>query len=155
MKQLGHDIILISSGAVAAGFGLLGYRSRPKALAAKQAAAAVGQGLLMQTYISAFRSFDIVTGQLLLTRADFYDRERFRNLFATISTLLERGVLPIINENDSISVEELTFGDNDLLSALVAGFLHADALIILTDINGLYDKHPNHPKAKNIIFSQK
>ncbi|CUA80720.1 glutamate 5-kinase [Anoxybacillus suryakundensis] len=152
MKQLGHDIILISSGAVAAGFGLLGYRSRPKALAAKQAAAAVGQGLLMQTYISAFRSFDIVTGQLLLTRADFYDRERFRNLFATISTLLERGVLPIINENDSISVEELTFGDNDLLSALVAGFLHADALIILTDINGLYDKHPNHPEAKKYHF---
>ncbi|EMT46494.1 glutamate 5-kinase [Anoxybacillus flavithermus] len=152
MKQLGHDIILISSGAVAAGFGLLGYRSRPKALAAKQAAAAVGQGLLMQKYISAFRSFDIVTGQLLLTRADFYDRERFRNLFATISTLLERGVLPIINENDSIAVEELTFGDNDLLSALVAGFLHADALIILTDINGLYDKHPNHPEAKKYYF---
>ncbi len=76
----------------------------------------------MQSYISAFRSFGIVTGQLLLTRADFYDRERFRNLFATISTLLERGVLPIINENDSVSVEELTFGDNDLLSALVSGF---------------------------------
>jgi len=152
MKQLGHDVILISSGAVAAGFGLLGYRSRPKTIAGKQAAAAVGQGVLMQSYISAFRSFDIVTGQLLLTRADFYDRDRFRNLFATISTLLDRGVLPIINENDSVSVEELTFGDNDLLSALVSGFLHADALIILTDINGLYDQHPSHPEAKKYHF---
>ncbi|GAA3883042.1 glutamate 5-kinase [Anoxybacillus suryakundensis] len=152
MKQLGHDIILISSGAVAAGFGLLGYRSRPKTIAGKQAAAAVGQGMLMQSYISAFRSFDIVTGQLLLTRADFYDRERFRNLFTTISTLLDRGVLPIINENDSVSVDELTFGDNDLLSALVSGFLHADALIILTDINGLYDQHPSHPEAKKYHF---
>ncbi|MBB3908471.1 glutamate 5-kinase [Anoxybacillus rupiensis] len=142
LKQLGHDVILISSGAVAAGFSQLGYRFRPQTVAGKQAAAAVGQGLLMQSYISAFRSFGIVIGQLLLTREDFYSRERFHNLFSAISELLDRGVLPIINENDSVSVEELTFGDNDLLSALVSGFLHADALIILTDINGLYDGNP-------------
>ncbi|MBB5323148.1 glutamate 5-kinase [Anoxybacillus tepidamans] len=152
LKQLGHEVILISSGAVAAGFGVLGYRSRPKTTAGKQAAAAVGQGLLMQSYISAFRAFGIVTGQLLLTREDFYNRDRFRNLFSTMTTLLERGVLPIINENDSISVEELTFGDNDLLSALVSGFLHADALIILTDINGLYDQNPKRPEAKKYHF---
>ncbi|WP_027409062.1 glutamate 5-kinase [Anoxybacteroides tepidamans] len=147
LKQLGHEVILISSGAVAAGFGALGYRLRPKTIAGKQAAAAVGQGLLMQSYTSAFRSFGIVTAQLLLTRGDFYDRERFRNLFSAMSELLARGALPIINENDSVSVEELTFGDNDLLSALVSGFLHADALIILTDINGLYDGNPKTNKA--------
>jgi glutamate 5-kinase len=153
LKQLGHEVILISSGAVAAGFGSLGYASRPKTTAGKQAAAAVGQGLLMQGYISAFRQFGIVTGQILLTREDFYSRERFHNLFSTISKLLERGVLPIINENDSVSIEELTFGDNDMLSALVSGFLHADALIILTDINGLYDRNPKTNKdAKKYSF---
>ncbi|MBA2875160.1 glutamate 5-kinase [Thermaerobacillus caldiproteolyticus] len=153
LKQLGHEVILISSGAVAAGFGPLGYPSRPKTTSGKQAAAAVGQGLLMQGYISAFQQFGIVTGQILLTREDFYSRERFRNLFSTISELLECGVLPIINENDSVSVEELTFGDNDMLSALVSGFLHADALIILTDINGLYDRNPKTNKnAKKYSF---
>jgi glutamate 5-kinase len=153
LKELGHEVILISSGAVAAGFGPLGYPSRPKTTAGKQAAAAVGQGILMQGYISAFRQFAIVTGQILLTREDFYSQERFHNLFSTISELLERGVLPIINENDSVSVEELTFGDNDLLSALVSGFLHADTLIILTDINGLYDCNPKTNKdAKKYNF---
>jgi glutamate 5-kinase len=153
IKQLGHEVILITSGAVAAGFGPLGYPSRPTTTAGKQAAAAVGQGLLMQGYISAFKQFGITTGQILLTREDFYSRERFHNLFSTITTLLACGVLPIINENDSVSVEELTFGDNDMLSALVSGFLHADALIILTDINGLYDDNPKtNPKAKKYAF---
>jgi glutamate 5-kinase len=153
LKELGHEVILISSGAVAAGFGPLGYPSRPKTTAGKQAAAAVGQGLLMQGYISAFRQFGIVTGQILLTREDFYSRERFHNLFSTISELLNCGVVPIINENDSVSVEELTFGDNDMLSALVSGFLHADALIILTDIDGLYDHNPKTNKdAKKYNF---
>ncbi|WP_110114069.1 glutamate 5-kinase [Bacillus sp. CGMCC 1.16541] len=147
LKQQGHDVILISSGAVAAGFGSLGYMTRPKTVAGKQAAAAVGQGLLMQGYLSLFSEYNIVPAQMLLTREDFYSQERFRNLYSAMSELLERGVLPIINENDSVSIEELTFGDNDMLSALVSGFLHANALIILTDINGLYDGNPNVSKS--------
>lgn len=142
LKKLGHEVILISSGAVAAGFGALGYPTRPKSVAGKQAAAAVGQALLMQHYISHFRQYGIVPAQILLTRQDFYSLERFHNLYRTIQELLQRGMLPIINENDSVSIEELTFGDNDMLSALVSGFLHANALLILTDINGLYDGNP-------------
>jgi glutamate 5-kinase len=153
LKQQGHEVILISSGAVAAGFGSLGYLTRPKTTAGKQAAAAVGQGLLMQSYISLFKEFNIVPAQMLLTREDFYSQERFRNLYSAMTELLERGVLPIINENDSVSIEELTFGDNDMLSALVSGFLHANALIILTDINGLYDGNPKVSKeAKKYHF---
>ncbi|WP_078410358.1 glutamate 5-kinase [Priestia abyssalis] len=153
LKQQGHDVILISSGAVAAGFRSLGYPTRPKTVAGKQAAAAVGQGLLMKGYISHFSEFNIVPAQMLLTREDFYSQERFRNLYSAMNELLECGVLPIINENDSVSIEELTFGDNDMLSALVSGFLHANALIILTDVNGLYDGNPNTSKdAKKYHF---
>lgn len=156
LKQQGHDVILISSGAVAAGFGSLGYPSRPKTVAGKQAAAAVGQGLLMQNYISLFNEHHMVPAQILLTREDFYSRERFHNLFSTMTELLQRGVLPIINENDSVSIDELTFGDNDMLSALVSGFLHANALIILTDVNGLYDGNPKVSKdAKKYHFIPK
>ncbi|MBM7702093.1 glutamate 5-kinase [Metabacillus iocasae] len=147
LKQQGHEVILISSGAVAAGFGSLGYPTRPKTVAGKQAAAAVGQGLLMQGYLSLFSEYSIVPAQMLLTREDFYSQERFRNLYSAMSELLDRGMLPIINENDSVSIEELTFGDNDMLSALVSGFLHANALIILTDINGLYDGNPTVSKS--------
>ncbi|MCM2532451.1 glutamate 5-kinase [Neobacillus pocheonensis] len=153
LKEQGHDVILISSGAVAAGFGSLGYPTRPKTVAGKQAAAAVGQGLLMQNYISLFKEFTIVPAQILLTREDFYSQERFHNLFSTMNELLQRGVIPIINENDSVSIEELTFGDNDMLSALVSGFLHANALMILTDVNGLYDGNPKVSKeAKKYHF---
>ncbi|MEH7302168.1 glutamate 5-kinase [Neobacillus drentensis] len=153
LKEQGHEVILISSGAVAAGFGTLGYPTRPKSTAGKQAAAAVGQGLLMQQYIQLFKEFGIIPAQILLTREDFYSQVRFQNLFSTMTELLQRGVLPIINENDSVSIEELTFGDNDLLSALVSGFLHANALIILTDINGLYDGNPKvNKEAKKYHF---
>ncbi|MEH7356372.1 glutamate 5-kinase [Neobacillus drentensis] len=153
LKAEGHEVILISSGAVAAGFGSLGYPTRPKSTAGKQAAAAVGQGLLMQHYNQLFQEFDMVPAQILLTREDFYSQMRFQNLYSTIHELLQRGVVPIINENDSVSIDELTFGDNDLLSALVSGFLHANALIILTDINGLYDGNPNVSKeAKKFNF---
>lgn len=146
LKQQGHDVILISSGAVAAGFHALGYPTRPQTVAGKQAAAAVGQGLLMQHYNEHFQQFDIVPAQILLTREDFYSQARFQNLYSTITELLHRGMLPIINENDSVSIDELTFGDNDMLSALVSGFLHANALIILTDVNGLYDGNPKVSK---------
>ncbi|MCM2677742.1 glutamate 5-kinase [Alkalicoccobacillus plakortidis] len=142
LKKQGHDVILISSGAVAAGFPSLGYPSRPVTLAGKQAAAAVGQGLLMQGYTEQFAPYSLTPAQLLLTRDDFSDHTRFGNANRAITELLKRGCIPIINENDSTSVDELTFGDNDLLSALVVGFVHADMLIILTDVNGIYSDNP-------------
>lgn len=149
LKKAGHDVAIVSSGAVATGFKKLGYRSRPVTLKGKQAAAAVGQSLLIQSYIQEFSKFDIVPAQVLLTRTDFTNRERYKNAHATLSELLDRGILPIINENDTVSVEELTFGDNDMLSALVSGLIHADQLMILTDINGLYSANPmKDPDAK-------
>lgn len=141
-RKAGHELILVSSGAVAAGFSKLGYPGRPVTLKGKQAAAAVGQSLLIQSYMKELSPYDIFPAQILLTRNDFSKKERYRNAYSTISELLSRGILPIINENDTVSVEELTFGDNDMLSALVSGMLHADQLIILTDINGLYDSNP-------------
>lgn len=153
LKKQGHDVILISSGAVAAGFTKLGYPTRPVTIAGKQAAAAVGQGLLMQGYEEAFSHHSIVVAQLLLTRNDFLSQEQYSNAYAVLEELLQRGVVPIINENDSTSVEELTFGDNDMLSALVGGLVHADNLIILTDINGLYDEDPRkNPHAKKYHY---
>lgn len=153
LTKLGHEVILISSGAVAAGFTKLGYPSRPVTISGKQAAAAVGQGLLMQGYEEAFGHHEIVVAQLLLTRNDFVSQEQYSNAYAVLTELLTRGVVPIINENDSTSVEELTFGDNDMLSALVSGLVHADFLAILTDINGLYDEDPRkNPLAKKYHF---
>lgn len=153
LREAKHEVILVSSGAVAAGFACLGYPSRPVTLKGKQAAAAVGQSRLIQLYIEKFKEFDIIPAQILLTRSDFTDRERYRNAFATLTELLERGILPIINENDTVSVEELTFGDNDMLSALVSGFLHVDQLMILTDINGIYTANPRiHPDAKRLDY---
>ena len=153
LRQANHEVILVSSGAVAAGFARLGYSSRPVTIKGKQAAAAVGQSLLIQSYIEKFSEFNLIPAQILLTRNDFSNRERYRNAFATMMELLERGILPIINENDTVAVEELTFGDNDMLSALVSGFVHADQLIILTDINGLYDANPRvNPLAQKYDF---
>lgn len=144
LRQQGHEVILISSGAIAAGFSELGYPSRPVTLAGKQAAAAVGQGLLIQSYTEAFKANAISTAQLLLTRGSFVNQSQYGNAYATIAELLKRSVLPIINENDSIAVDELTFGDNDMLSALVSGLVHANFLIMLTDINGLYEDDPHN-----------
>lgn len=151
LKKYGHEVLLVSSGAVAAGFKQLGYPSRPITVKGKQAAAAVGQSLLIQTYNALFSIYDIIPAQILLTRTDFSTKERYKNAYATFEELLERSMLPIINENDTVSVSELTFGDNDMLSALVSGLVHADHLIILTDINGLYDANPTkNPEAKRI-----
>ncbi|GFZ89907.1 glutamate 5-kinase 1 [Compostibacillus humi] len=148
LRQENHEVILVSSGAVAAGFRGLGYSSRPVTVKGKQAAAAVGQSILIQTYMEEFRQFQVTAAQILLTRSDFSNRVRYQNAFATITELLDRGVLPIINENDTVAVDELTFGDNDMLSALVSGFVHADRLIILTDINGIYTDNPKtNPEA--------
>lgn len=153
LKKANHEVILVSSGAVAAGFARLGYSSRPVTIKGKQAAAAVGQSLLVQSYIENFSAFGIIPAQVLLTRGDFSNRERYKNAFATMLELLERGILPIINENDTVVIDELTFGDNDMLSALVSGFIHADQLIILTDINGLYDDNPRkNPNAKKYDY---
>lgn len=151
LKQEGHDVLLVSSGAVAAGFRKLGYPSRPVTLKGKQAAAAVGQSLLIQYYSESFHDHQITAAQILLTRTDFSKKERYKNAYATFTELLQRGVLPIINENDTVSITELTFGDNDMLSALVSGLVHADHLIILTDINGFYDDNPfKNPNANHI-----
>ncbi|WP_028784639.1 glutamate 5-kinase [Thalassobacillus devorans] len=153
LKQLGHEVILVSSGAVAAGFKDLGYSSRPVTIAGKQAAAAVGQGQLLQGYTEAFKRHGIVAAQLLLTRQNFLYKEQYKNAHATLSELLKRNITPVINENDSVAIEELTFGDNDMLSALVSGLVHADFLMILTDINGIYDQNPRtHPTAKKYNF---
>ena len=142
LRQEGHEVVLVSSGAVAAGFKQLGYPSGPVTLKGKQAAAALGQSLLIKSYIEEFSQRNISVAQILLTRPDFSNQERYKNAFDTLSELLARGVMPIINENDTVSTEELKFGDNDMLSALVSGLVHADELIILTDVNGIYDSNP-------------
>lgn len=153
MREAGHEVILVSSGAVAAGFGALGFEERPKALADKQACAAIGQSLLIQHYIKHFAPYQLIPAQILLTKADFLSHQHFQNIYTTINHLLQYGAIPIINENDTVSTDELAYGDNDVLSALVAGFLQADSLIILTDIDGLYDKNPKvHSDAKRYQF---
>lgn len=149
LKEHGHEVILISSGAVAAGCTGMGYLSRPDTVVDKQSAAAVGQSLLLQAYADECKKHSIIAAQLLLTK------DLYKNANATISKLLERNVLPIINENDSVSVEELTFGDNDMLSALVSGLVLADFLIILTDINGIYQDNPRtNPQAQKYLHLQ-
>ncbi|MFJ7745912.1 glutamate 5-kinase [Peribacillus sp. NPDC097295] len=153
LRSVGHEVVLVSSGAVATGFRKLGYPTRPVTLKGKQAAAAVGQSLLIQSYMEQLGQFGIIPAQILLTRNDFSNKDRYKNAYATLMELLDRGILPIINENDTVSIAELTFGDNDMLSALVSGLVHANQLIILTDINGLYDSNPQtNPLAKR--FSQ-
>lgn len=153
LKKAKHTVILVSSGAVAAGFKKLGYPNRPVTVKGRQAAAAVGQGLLIQAYNEKFQEHQIVAAQILLTRSDFSNRNRYRNAFQTIMELLEQNIIPIINENDTVSLDELTFGDNDMLSALVSGFVHADQLIILTDIDGIYTDNPmKNPEAKKYNF---
>ncbi|NLY55431.1 MAG: glutamate 5-kinase [Firmicutes bacterium] len=144
----GREVILVSSGAVGAGMGRLGLSTRPKTIPEKQAVAAVGQGLLMQIYERMFSQYGQVVAQVLLTREDIGDRKRYLNAQNALSTLLSLGVVPIINENDTVAVEELKFGDNDTLSALVASLTNADLLIILTDIDGIYTADPRvHPEA--------
>lgn len=153
LKACGYEVALVSSGAVAAGYSGLGYPSRPVTLAGKQAAAAVGQVELLNFYAKSFRQYGLTIAQLLLARQDFERREQMSHAYSTLTELLRRSVIPIINENDSVSLEELTFGDNDMLSALVSGLIHADFLAILTDVNGLYDKNPNFfPEAKRYNF---
>lgn len=142
LVRSGANVALVTSGAVAAGYSRLGYPKRPKAVHEKQAAAAVGQALLMQAYNEAFAAHGLVVAQVLLTRSDFSNRKRMNRASAALEELLRRGVLPIINENDTVSIDELQFGDNDMLSALVANLLKARSLIICTDMDGLYTDDP-------------
>lgn len=144
LVRAGHECIIVSSGAVAAGLATLGFTARPKELAAKQACAAVGQSQLMHAYASAFGRQKLGVAQLLLTHSDLDSRTRHRNARSTLLHLLSRhNVVPIINENDSVAVEELNFGDNDRLSAEVAVLVEADRLIILTSVDGLQDADGN------------
>ncbi len=144
LRTAGYEVLLVTSGAVAAGFREIGYAERPKLLHEKQAAAAVGQALLMQAYREAFAGFGIAAAQVLLTRADFHSRKRMGNASMAVEELLKQGAVPIINENDTVSIDELKFGDNDTLSALVANLIKADRLLILTDTPGLYTKDPRY-----------
>jgi len=142
IKNAGHEVILVSSGAVGMGMGKLSLRERPKTLQGKQAAAAVGQCELMYTYDKLFSEYNHVIAQILLTGGDVRDAERRENFIGTMEHLLAMGVLPIINENDTVSTEELGIGDNDTLGAIVATSVHADLLVLLSDIDGLFTDDP-------------
>ncbi len=149
-RRRGVEIVLVSSGAIAAGLGPLGFKARPRDLARQQAAASVGQGLLIHRYTDAFSGHGVHVGQVLLTADDVSRRGHYRNAYRTFAKLLELGVLPIVNENDTVATTEIRFGDNDRLAALVAHLVHADALVLLSDIDGVYDRSPNDPGAKRI-----
>src|SRR6476659_4474197 len=145
------QIVLVSSGAIADGMQRLGWAKRPHSMHQLQAAAAVGQMGLVQCYESCFRGHGLHTAQVLLTHEDLADRKRYLNARATLRTLLELGVIPVINENDTVVTDEIKFGDNDTLAALVTNLVEADALVILTDQAGLFDADPRaHANARLI-----
>ena len=156
LKNAGHEIILVSSGAIGMGVGKLNLPGRPKDMPTKQAAAAVGQCELMYTYDKLFNEYSHTVAQVLLTGEDVKNEHRSRNMRNTIFRLLELGALPVINENDTISTEEFGIGDNDTLSAIVAVTIQADLLILLSDIDGLFDGDPRkNPDAKLIDTVEK
>lgn len=142
LVNAGHQLILVSSGAIGAGMSQLGLTKRPKSIPKKQATAAVGQGLLMQVYSKLFSEYGHICAQVLLTTEDLEHRKRYLNCRNTFETLLHQSVIPIVNENDSVSIDEIKFGDNDTLSSMVATLVSADLLVILSDIDGVYDRDP-------------
>jgi glutamate 5-kinase len=146
----GHDVVLVSSGAIAAGLAPLGLRSRPQDLATQQAAASVGQGLLMRAYTESFGRHGRTVGQVLLTVDDVIRRAHYRNAYRTLQRLLDLNTIPIVNENDTVATEEIRFGDNDRLAALVAELIGADLLVLLSDVDALYTKPPHLPGAERI-----
>jgi glutamate 5-kinase len=146
----GTQTVLVSSGAIAAGLAPLGLSRRPRDLATQQAAASVGQGNLIARYTAAFGKHGVRTGQVLLTADDLMRRAHYRNAQRTLDRLLGLGVLPVVNENDTVATEEIRFGDNDRLAALVAHVVRADALVLLSDVDGLYDGDPRQPGARPI-----
>ncbi|MDD2498457.1 MAG: glutamate 5-kinase [Desulfitobacteriaceae bacterium] len=152
-ENQGKEMILVTSGAVGVGMAKLGMQDKPKNIPEKQAAAAIGQGILLHMYEKMFKEYGQTVAQILLTREDISDRKRYLNARNTLNTLLGFGVIPIINENDTVAWEEINFGDNDTLAALVAGLVDADLLIILSDIDGLYTGNPKeNPDAKLITL---
>ena len=151
LRRNNHKVILVSSGAVGVGCARLGLNERPKAISIKQAVAAVGQGRLMRVYDDLFTSLQQPIAQVLLTRTDLVQRSHYLNVYNTFQELLKLNVIPVVNENDTVAVEELKFGDNDTLSALVASLVHADWLFLLTDVDRLYSADPRSvPDAKPI-----
>lgn len=151
LKNAGIEIALVTSGAIGVGVGKLGLKERPNDTPGRQAAATVGQCELMFLYDKFFGEYGNITGQLLVTKDDFEDKERHRNLHNSFMKLFEYGAIPVINENDSVAVDEIVFGDNDSLSAHVAKIVDADTLIILTDIDGLFSANPREDENAVLI----
>ena len=151
LKKKGYQTAIVSSGAIASGVGKMGLSRKPVTIPQKQAVAAIGQGSLMYAYEEAFNTHQLLVAQILLTREDLTNRQRYLNARNTLITLLEWGIIPIINENDTVAVDEIKFGDNDNLSALISHLIDSDLLIVLTDTEGLYDRDPREdPKARLI-----
>ena len=153
----GHQVVLVSSGAIATGFPVLGLDSRPRDLATQQASASVGQGMLVAAYSAAFAQHGVTVGQILLTAEDVHRRSHYRNAQRTFTRLLELGVVPVVNENDTVATDEIRVGDNDRLAALVAHVVGADALILLSDVEGLFDGPPDQPGARlvpEVVYGQ-
>jgi len=151
LRRDGREVVLVSSGAIAEGMQRLNWRRRPHALHELQAAAAVGQMGLIQVYETSFRKFGLLTSQVLLTHDDLSDRKRYLNARSTLRTLLGLGVIPVINENDTVAIDEIRFGDNDTLAALVTNLIEAEALVILTDQAGLYTSDPRANPAATLL----
>ncbi len=150
LRSRGVEVVLVSSGAIAAGLAPLGLRRRPSALPAQQAAASVGQGILVHRYTEELARHGLTAGQVLLTAEDVIRRSHYRNAHRTFAKLLELGVLPIVNENDTVATTEIRFGDNDRLAALVAHLVHADLLVLLSDVDGLHDGPPGEEGAVRV-----
>ena len=149
-RHNGREIVLVSSGAIAAGLAPLGLTRRPADLATQQAAASVGQGLLVAKYTEAFARHGLRVGQVLLTVDELVRRSQYRNAYRTLHRLLTLGIVPVINENDTVATHEIRFGDNDHLAALVAQLIHADGLVLLSDVDGLYDGDPHDPTTERL-----
>ncbi|TCL63038.1 glutamate 5-kinase [Hydrogenispora ethanolica] len=151
LQNQGKEVVLVTSGAVGAGLGRLGLNERPSSIIERQAMAAIGQGLLMQVYEKLFSEYGPIVAQVLLTRNDISDRKRYLNARNTILALLQYRAIPIINENDTVATEELKIGENDALSALVAGLIEADLLILLSDVDGLFTADPRKDHSATLI----
>ena len=149
-RLAGREVVLVSSGAIATGLGPLRLKARPQDLATQQAAASVGQGLLMGHYTHRFSGFGLEVGQVLLTVDDVTRRSHYSNAYRTFGRLLELGVVPVVNENDTVATHEIRFGDNDRLAALVAHLVHADALVLLSDVDSLYTGHPKLADSRRV-----
>lgn len=151
LKKAGSEVILVSSGAVSAGRGILGLKKRPGEIPQLQAVAAIGQGALMEAWSKCFRTYGLVPAQVLLTRDDMEDRRRYLNARLALQAVLDFGAIPVINENDTVTIDELKFGDNDMLSAILSGNLGADLLVIMSNVRGLMTGHPEQDPTARLI----